>query len=310
MHSPIPVASLYFHYNLLHVSVKFCQLNRLTNVVCIYINSNKFDRLPVTSYHTMFECMFFTKPMEKFNSIAHCSCCDWVLFFVVYLQYGQRPKFHCNQNSHAMTKWIPFAFTIFFFLLSFGLGSFLLTVCCRSFLMNFQYLFSRIPFYPDGAETELRQFSVKLQWNLQSDCIRYHAINTQIPGFGCALFFQFCHFHSINFWFRTPVFANYIRYHRFFAFSNSFTVRDYLEKCLHSQFSSDVLNETRDISQEHFGTSVSMQKKLSFFFSNIKIKWIYVRWCWHQTILEIGNDFLLQWILAKHIPIENTIQNR
>lgn len=85
MYSAVLAASLYFHYNLLHVSVKFCQYNRLTNVVRIYINSSEFDRLPVTSYHTMFECMFSTKPPEKFNSIAHCSLFTWIIFFFLLL---------------------------------------------------------------------------------------------------------------------------------------------------------------------------------------------------------------------------------
>lgn len=131
--------------------------------------------------------------MEKFNSIAHCSRCDWAVFFYS-VSFWLKTKV-ANATKTVM-QWqsgfrVDFLFSPHVSSLlppSFRLESFLLSVCCRTFPMIFQYLFSKIPFYSDRAETKLRQFPVKLQWNLQSDCIRYHAINTQTPCFCCALF--------------------------------------------------------------------------------------------------------------------------
>lgn len=159
----------------------------------------------------------------------------YFFFCLVCLQYGRRPKLHCNQNSHAMTKWIPFAFFTF----SPQLGSFLLVICCRTFPMNLQYLFSKIPFYPDQAETALRQFSVKLQCNLRSDCITYLSCNKTHTNSGAPFFHSVILIQS--------------------TFDSEFGVRQ-----LHSLFVPTVslpLRNRFENSQKHFGTAVSMQKK-------------------------------------------------
>lgn len=231
MYSLFPAASLYCHFNLLHVSVKFCQFNRLTNVVRIYINSNKFDRLPATSYHIMFEFMFFAKPTEKFNSIAHCSLFIFMLWLSIILFFLSRLfakdesciatktviQWQSGFRLHFLCVYLPSVPFFLICLLVLGWDLFCLLCVVELFRWIFNICLAKYLF----ILTEQKQSCVSFHWNYNEICnqialdiiLQTHELQALVVHFFPILSFSFNQLLI-----QSSVLANYIRYHRFFGF--------------------------------------------------------------------------------------------